>query len=55
MYLHQSRLLITKGENVTQGQKIGEVGMKGRATGPHLCWRLKWRDRHMDPSLLVHT
>ena len=55
MYLHQSRLLITKGENVTQGQKIGEVGMKGRATGPHLCWRLKWRDRHMDPSLLVHS
>jgi murein DD-endopeptidase MepM/ murein hydrolase activator NlpD len=27
--------------------------MTGRATGPHLCWRLKWRDRNLDPSLLV--
>jgi murein DD-endopeptidase MepM/ murein hydrolase activator NlpD len=27
--------------------------MKGRATGPHLCWRLKWRGRNLNPSLLV--
>ncbi|MGZ3305092.1 MAG: M23 family metallopeptidase [Asticcacaulis sp.] len=53
MYLHQSRLIARKGDVVTQGQPIGEVGAKGRATGPHLCWRLKWSDRHMDPSLMV--
>ncbi len=53
MYLHQSRLLTQVGAHVHQGQKIGEVGAKGRATGPHLCWRLKWNERHMDPSLLV--
>jgi hypothetical protein len=29
--------------------------MKGRATGPHLCWRLKWRDRYLDPSLTPLT
>jgi hypothetical protein len=27
--------------------------MEGRATGPHLCWRMKWRDRNLDPSLMV--
>jgi len=53
MYLHQSKVLARKGDIVDRGQKIGEVGAKGRATGPHLCWRLKWSDRHMDPSLMV--
>jgi murein DD-endopeptidase MepM/ murein hydrolase activator NlpD len=53
MYLHQSKVLARKGDRVEPGQVIGEVGAKGRATGPHLCWRLKWTDRHMDPSLMV--
>ena len=53
MYLHQSRVIARKGDLVEAGQVIGEVGAKGRATGPHLCWRLKWTDRHMDPSLMV--
>jgi murein DD-endopeptidase MepM/ murein hydrolase activator NlpD len=52
-YLHQSRLLVAAGQRVGRGQPIGEVGMKGRATGPHLCWRLGWRGRHMDPTLLI--
>ena len=50
-FLHQSRLLVRAGDRVNTGDIIGEVGMKGRATGPHLCWRLTWRGRHMDPSL----
>jgi murein DD-endopeptidase MepM/ murein hydrolase activator NlpD len=53
MYLHQSRLDVTAGELVAQRQPIGLVGMKGRATGPHLCWRMKWRDRNLDPSLMI--
>ena len=52
-YLHQSRLDVRPGERVTQGQAIGRVGASGRATGPHLCWRMKWRDRNLDPSLMV--
>jgi murein DD-endopeptidase MepM/ murein hydrolase activator NlpD len=53
MYLHQSRLVAAKGQRVERGQLIGEVGQTGRATGPHLCWRMKWRGRNCDPSLLV--
>lgn len=52
-YLHQSKLLVKQGDRVLRGQKIGEVGKTGRATGPHLCWRLKWRGRNLDPSLWV--
>jgi murein DD-endopeptidase MepM/ murein hydrolase activator NlpD len=53
MYLHQSRLDVRAGERVGQGQRIGLSGATGRATGPHLCWRLKWRLRNLDPAQLV--
>lgn len=53
--LHQSRLEVRAGEDVARGQTVGRVGMTGRATGPHLCWRMKWRDRNLDPSLMVKT
>jgi Peptidase family M23 len=53
IYLHQSRLIAQVGQRVVAGTRIGSIGSKGRATGPHLCWRLRWRGRHLDPSLLV--
>jgi murein DD-endopeptidase MepM/ murein hydrolase activator NlpD len=52
-YLHQSKVVVAAGDRVKRGQLIGEVGQEGRATGPHLCWRMKWRGRNMDPTLLV--
>lgn len=52
-YLHQSRIEAMVGQTLARGDLIGLVGMKGRATGPHLCWRMKWRGRNLDPSLMV--
>ena len=52
-FLHLSRILVEKGERVTQGQVIAEVGSTGRSTGPHLDWRINLFDRRLDPSLLV--
>ena len=52
-YLHLSRVDVREGETVRRGQRIGAVGAEGRATGPHLCWRLKWQGRNLDPMLLV--
>lgn len=54
-YLHQSQQDVIPGQTVRRGDAVGRVGMTGRATGPHLCWRLKWRDRNLDPSLLIHA
>lgn len=54
-YLHMSRVDVVNGQAVHQGDVIGAVGMKGRATGPHLCWRMRWRDRQLDPSLAVQA
>lgn len=52
-YLHLSRIDVKVGDRVRRGQVIGAVGKEGRATGPHLCWRMKWRDRNLDPMLFV--
>ncbi|MDO1558829.1 M23 family metallopeptidase [Brevundimonas sp. 2R-24] len=54
-YLHQSSLDVRQGDRVVRGQIIGRAGDRGRATGPHLCWRLKWRDQNLDPSLMVRA
>jgi murein DD-endopeptidase MepM/ murein hydrolase activator NlpD len=54
MYLHMSRLDVRSGDTVEQGQIIGAVGASGRATGPHLCWRMKLRNvQQLDPSVAI--
>lgn len=53
MFLHQSDVRVAVGQRVQRGELIGFSGATGRVTGPHLCWRLKWRRRNLDPSLLV--
>ena len=53
MYLHTDEILVEPGQAVKQGEQIATVGSKGRSTGPHLCWRLKWRNRNLDPLLLT--
>jgi murein DD-endopeptidase MepM/ murein hydrolase activator NlpD len=55
MYLHLSRLDVAVGERVTQGQVLGAVGATGRATGPHLCWRLRLRGKQLDPSVALEA
>ena len=42
-YLHMRKILVRQGQNVQQGDVIGEVGSTGLANGPHVCFRF-WKN-----------
>ncbi|MBD3652702.1 M23 family metallopeptidase [Kangiella sp.] len=52
-FLHLSSVDVEVGQQVKQGDFIGRIGATGRATGPHLDWRLNWLSHRLDPQLLV--
>ena len=52
-FLHMSKVHVEVGQEIRTGDLIGEVGATGRATGPHLDWRMSWRRERVDPQLLV--
>jgi murein DD-endopeptidase MepM/ murein hydrolase activator NlpD len=51
-YLHMSRILVRRGQRVTQGQPVGLVGSTGFATGPHVCYRFWKNGVQVDPLRL---
>ena len=51
--LHLSKVLVAVGDEVVPGDIVAEVGAGGRATGPHLDWRMNWLKARIDPQLLV--
>ncbi|MGH8443960.1 MAG: M23 family metallopeptidase [Solimonas sp.] len=52
-FLHLSKLLVGNGQAVKQGEVIALSGMTGRATGPHLDWRMNWFDSRVDAQKLA--
>ncbi len=49
-YLHLETIAVSAGDMAPQGGIIGTVGATGRATGPHLDWRLNWYQTRLDPE-----
>ena len=52
-YFHLSKTLVSPGDTVARGQKIGLVGATGRVTGPHLHWSARYGAITVDPLGLV--
>ena len=52
-FLHLSEILVEDGAVVGQGDLVARIGATGRASGPHLDWRMNWLDRRVDPQRLV--
>lgn len=52
-FLHLNRVDVDTGMMVERGGLVGTIGATGRATGPHLDWRIDWQGRRIDPGLLV--
>ncbi|MCR8924462.1 M23 family metallopeptidase [Dasania sp. GY-MA-18] len=53
--MHLSKVLVKVGDVVQPGDIVAEVGASGRATGPHLDWRMNWYQSRIDPQLLVEA
>lgn len=53
VYSHLSKVNVSPGMEVRKGQVIGAVGATGRATGPHLDWRVNLFLTRLDPAFLV--
>ena len=49
MYCHLSSIAVREGDAVARGQVVGQVGMTGRTTGPHLHWSVSLNGNRVDP------
>jgi murein DD-endopeptidase MepM/ murein hydrolase activator NlpD len=52
-YSHLKDMYVRPGDMITRGGVIGSVGSTGRSTGPHLDWRINWRNKRLDPLLIA--
>lgn len=52
-FLHMSSVDVEVGQVLQQGEHVGAIGSTGRASGPHLDWRMNWRNQRIDPMLLI--
>jgi len=53
IYMHLSKLGVKVGDDVSKGQKIGEVGATGFVTGAHLHWEIRVGWEPVDPNKVV--
>jgi murein DD-endopeptidase MepM/ murein hydrolase activator NlpD len=50
LYGHLSKALVKPGDQVVQGQPIGQEGSTGNSTGPHLHFELRISGKPVDPA-----
>ncbi len=53
IYAHLRNLRVRPGQWLNAGERIGEVGSTGRATGPHLHWGVRFRGARINPETLL--
>jgi len=53
VYAHLSRIMVKRGQTVSQNQTLGLVGATGWATGPHLHFEFRVNGRHQDPLTMA--
>ncbi len=52
-YAHLSRISVKKGQRVSRGDRIGDMGNSGRSTGPHLHYEVRVGGEAINPMTYI--
>ena len=52
-YAHMSRVRVKKGQRVSRGDRIGDMGSSGRSTGSHLHYEIRVDDKAVNPMTYI--
>lgn len=52
-YAHNSRVLVRRGQKVSRGEMISQIGNTGRSTGPHLHYEVRFHGTPVDPLTYI--
>jgi murein DD-endopeptidase MepM/ murein hydrolase activator NlpD len=53
LYAHMDQIWVKPGQKVARGEQIGDVGMTGWTTGPHLHFEVRQAETAVNPLLYV--
>jgi murein DD-endopeptidase MepM/ murein hydrolase activator NlpD len=52
-YAHNSRILVKKGQRVSRGDHISDMGSSGRSTGTHLHYEVRVNGTPVNPMIYI--
>ncbi len=55
LYAHNRKLLVKRGDQVSKGDIIAEMGSTGRSTGPHLHFEVHFQGRAVNPYTVLNN
>ena len=53
VYAHMSKLRVKRGERVSRGERIGDMGSTGRSTGVHLHYEVHQSGKPVNPMSFI--
>jgi murein DD-endopeptidase MepM/ murein hydrolase activator NlpD len=53
VYVHLQKIAVTVGQELRQGETLGELGATGRTTGANLHWGVNWFGVALDPARIA--
>jgi len=52
-YAHMSKIRVKVGQRVSRGERIGDMGVSGRVTGPHLHYEVRVGGKAVNPMIYI--